>query len=86
MKNYYSTLDGIITTFSNIEPDRDGFEHISIRFERDIIHFAEFRLPENQIFKSFGFSDDEIMQLSEYLRDNAPLIWEIAREEGDSLA
>ncbi len=32
-------------------------------------------------YKCFGFSEDELLQLEQYLRNNAPLIWEIAREK-----
>ena len=31
-------------------------------------------------YKTYGFSEDELMELELYLRNNAFLIWEIARE------
>ena len=34
MKNYYSTIDDVVLTFSDIEEDRDGFDFITFRFER----------------------------------------------------
>ena len=34
MKNYYSTIDGIVLTFSDIIEDSNGFESIGFRFER----------------------------------------------------
>lgn len=34
MKNYYSTIDGIVLTFSDIEEDSNGFDSITFRFER----------------------------------------------------
>ena len=34
MKNYYSTIDNIVLTFSDIEEDSTGFETITFRFER----------------------------------------------------
>ena len=37
MKNYYSTVDGIRLTFSDIEEDRDGFDIITFYFERENI-------------------------------------------------
>lgn len=86
MKYYYSTVDGIVLTFSDIEEDRDGFDSIVFRFERENgsgFDFAEGKLPENQIYKSYGFSEDELMQLQEYLRNNSFLIWEIAKERGE---
>ena len=86
MKNYYSTIDDVVLTFSDIEEDRDGFDFITFRFERPNDHgfdFAEGRLPENQVYKSYGFSEDELLQMQEYLKNNSFLIWEIARERGE---
>lgn len=86
MKNYYSTIDNIVLTFSDIEEDSTGFETITFRFERPNdkgFDFAEGKLPENQIYKSYGFSEDEMMQMQQYLRNNSFIIWEIARERGE---
>jgi hypothetical protein len=81
MKNYYSTVDGIVTTFSDIE-ENNGFDEISVRFERANdkygFDFAEGKLPENVFYKTYGFSEDEIMELQEYLRNNAFIIWQMA--------
>ena len=44
--------------------------------------FAEGKLPENNIYKSYGFSEDELLSLQEYIKNNSFLIWEIARERG----
>lgn len=85
MKNYYSTIDNIVFTFSDIDEDKNGFDTITFRFERPNNHgfdFAEGTLPENQIYKSYGFSEDELMQMQEYLKSNSFLIWEIAGEKG----
>lgn len=86
MKHYYSTVDENVLTFTDVEEDKDGFDTILFRFERANdtgFDFAEGRLPENQIYKSFGFSEDELMQLQEYIRNNSFLVWEIARERGE---
>lgn len=86
MKHYYSTVDENVLTFTDVEEDKDGFDTISFRFERANdtgFDFAEGRLPENQIYRSFGFSEDELMQLQEYIRNNSFLVWEIARERGE---
>ncbi len=32
-------------------------------------------------YKTYGFSEDELLDLEKYLKDNAFLIWEIAREQ-----
>lgn len=84
MKNYYSTLDDVVMTFSDIE-EKSGFDEISVYFERpneNGFDFAEGKLPNNMLYKSYGFSQTELMQLERYLCNNAALIWEIAREKG----
>lgn len=86
MKNYYSTIDNIVLTFSDVEEDKNGFDSITFRFERindNGFDFAEGVLPENQIYKTYGFSEDELMQMQEYLKNNSFLIWEIASEKGN---
>lgn len=86
MKNYYSTIDNIVLTFSDVEEDKNGFDSITFCFERindNGFDFAEGVLPENQIYKTYGFSEDELMQMQEYLKNNSFLIWEIASEKGD---
>ena len=84
MKNYYSTVDDIILTFSNIE-EINKFDSISVRFERankNGFDFAEGKLPNNLFDKTYGFSEDELMELENYLHKNSFLIWEMARERG----
>ena len=34
----------------------------------------------NQIYKSYGFLENELMQMQEYIKNNSSLIWEIAKE------
>jgi hypothetical protein len=83
LQNYYSTVDEIILTFSNIE-EINEFDSITVRFERTNekgFDFAEGKLPNNMFYKTFGFSEDELMELDSYLRKNSFLIWEIAREQ-----
>ena len=83
MKNYYSTVDDVVMTFSKIE-EKNGFDEITVYFERpneNGFDFAEGKLPNNMFYKSYGFSQDELLFLEKYLRNNAPLIWEIAREK-----
>lgn len=83
MGNYYSTVDDIMLTFSSIE-EKNGFEEITVRFERPNGHgfdFAEGKLPNNMFYKCSGFSEDELLELERYLKNNSFLIWEIAREK-----
>ena len=87
MKNYYSTVNNIVLTFSDIE-EKNGFDEITVYFERPNesgFDFAEGRLPENQFYKSYGFSEDELIKLNKYLRNNASLIWKIAQDERRSV-
>lgn len=83
MKNYYSTVDNIVLTFSDIE-ENNGFDEITVYFERpnnnNGFDFAEGKLPNNMFYKTYGFSEDELLELERYLRYNSFLIWEIARE------
>ncbi|MCC8126576.1 MAG: hypothetical protein LIO92_04165 [Clostridiales bacterium] len=88
MKYYYSTLDNVVLTFSDIE-EKNGFDSITVRFERtnqNGFDFAEGILPENHFYKSYGFSEDELLQFEKYLMKNSFLIWEIALEEGAKIA
>ena len=84
MKHYYSTVDDIVLTFSGIE-EINKFDSITVRFERtnqNGFDFAEGKLPNNMFYKSYGFSEDELMELENYLLKNSFLIWEIAKEQG----
>ena len=84
MKNYYSTVDDVVLTFSSIE-QVNNFDSITVLFERanknkNGFDFAEGKLPNNLFYKSYGFSEDELMDLENYLLRNSFLIWEIAKE------
>ncbi|MCQ4635441.1 hypothetical protein NE619_01750 [Anaerovorax odorimutans] len=84
MINYYSTIDEVVLTFSNIKRNEQGFETIIARFERannNGFDYAEWKLPCISNIKGFGFSEDEILEQERYLRNNSILIWEIAREK-----
>ena len=80
MKNYYSTIDGNVLTFSDIRTD--GLtDYIAVYFERPNdsgFDFAEGSIPSCTFSKSYGFSQDELLDMREYLRDNALLIWQLA--------
>ena len=65
MRNYYSTIDETVLTFSNVEEDKNGFDSITFRFERPNntgFDFAEGKLPENRIYKSYGFSKGGVVR------------------------
>lgn len=82
MQNYYSTVDNIVLTFNNIH-ETNYLEQIQLHYERPNgkgFDIAELTLPTYNFTKIMGFSEDEAFELESYARDNAPLIWEIARE------
>lgn len=62
--------------------DRDGGDNLLIRVERekDAAAFSELRLPDNTCLKSFGFSEDEIYEIQDFLLYNSPLMWDDYRE------
>ncbi len=47
-----------------------GKPYVSVRFDRGR-DFAEGSIPDAKIIKSIGFSEDEILELENYLADNA---------------
>ncbi len=59
------------------------FDEIDVRFERvndkGGFDFAEGKLPNNLFYKTYGFSEDELLDLENYLKNNAFLIWDLAR-------
>ena len=44
--------------------------------------FAEGKIPHYNFQKTYGFSEDELFRLREYMRNNAFLIWEFAQNGG----
>ncbi len=89
MKYFFSELDEVTLTFSDININRDGMEFIRIYFERPNergFDFLESTLPSLRIKKSRGFTVEESARLLDYARTNSFLIWEIAREDGEKLA
>lgn len=92
MKYFFSEMDEVVLTFSDIHTNRDGMEYIRIYFERPNdsgFDFWESSLPSLDIVEAAGFSEEEMTRLKDYARINAFLMWDIAREhmrEGDMLA
>ncbi len=87
MSNYYSTINNVTLTFSNIFTE-NNIEMLNVRFERPTengFDFAEGRIPHFSFNKSCGFSEDEMLYFEKYLKNNASLIWDIAREKGGAL-
>ena len=89
MKYFFSEIDEVTLTFSDIHTNRDGMEFIQIYFEHpnsDGFDFLESTLPTLQIKDSSGFNANESAKLLDYARTNAFLIREIAREGGEKFA
>jgi len=92
MKNFFSEMNDITTTFSDIRQNCDGMEYIKIYFERpneNGFDFLESSLPSLSVKSSFGFNQIELQNLLDYARANAYLMWDIAREhqmEGNCIA
>lgn len=89
MKHYYSTIQGIVTTFSDIYASPTHGESIIVHMERPTANgfdVAEFLLPSFTCQKNTGFTEDEQRHLETFVRNNSALIWEIAREDGEIIA
>lgn len=83
MKYYYSTVDNIVLTHSGIE-EKNLLETITLHFERPNengdFDIAELILPNYNFTKIMGFTEDDVFELEDYARNNAPLIWELSKE------
>ena len=89
MKYFFSEIDDITLTFSDIRLNRSGMEYIQIYFERpnqNGFDFLESTLPMLKIKNSRGFTQEEQKKLLDYAQINSFLIWEIAREDGGEIA
>ena len=89
MKHHYSTIDHVHTTFSDIYASETKGESIIVHMERaneNGFDIAEFILPSITCTKCMGFTEDEMLKFTTFIRNNSSLIWEIAREDGDIIA
>ena len=62
---------------------KDGFDIVKVHFERpndDGFDFLDMTLPGEIVYKSFGFSEDEILKLKRYAKNNSSLIWDFDSE------
>ena len=48
----------------------------------DGFDFLDMTLPGEIVYKSFGFSEDEILKLKRYAKNNSSLIWDFAQKGG----
>ena len=66
-----------------------ALESITVHLERPSengFDIAEYVLPACVLKKCMGFNEDEEYVLRQFVKNNSPLIWEIAREDGDIIA
>lgn len=68
---------------TNKYEDRDGGDNLSVRVEKesDAKAFSEWRLPDVSCIKSYGFSEDDLMEIENFLRDNESIMWDMYREK-----
>jgi len=88
MKHYYSTVEGVVLTHSGMRTENHS-RRVYVYFERPNergFDFAEGLLPECVFTKTYGFSEDELFELTDYLRCNLFLIWEYAQKGGEAYA
>ena len=89
MKYFFSEVDDVTLTFSDIKTNREGMEYIRIYFEypdKDGFNFLESTLPALNVKSCNGFTEKETAALLDYAKTNAFLIWEIAREGAEKFA
>ena len=62
--------------------DRDGGNNLAIRIEQksNEDNFCEWRLPDVSCSKSFGFSENDLFKIEDYLTANESIIWDEWRE------
>ena len=84
MKHYYSTVDGVVLTHSDMLYENYS-RSVLVRFERPNakgFDFAEGSLPFVSFSKTYGFSENELFVLADYLLHNSMLIWDYAQRGG----
>jgi hypothetical protein len=85
---YYSTVNGIVMTHSELFEEY-GFDFVNVHFERpneNGFDFLDLKIPGEIVGRSFGFSDDEILKLKQYAKNNASLIWDFSQKGGGANA
>lgn len=82
MWNYVEFPDGTCIAYSNLQDD--GTIKIAVERPRDGgFDGAHCLMPAYRWTNVDGFSDAELADLKEFLRDNAPLIFELAQAPYD---
>jgi hypothetical protein len=87
MKHFYSEdSEGIVVTFNDIH-EKGGIEAVPFYIEqmttgeREPFNYAQGTLPFFRFEKTSGFSSEQLADLMDYIRQNAVLIYDLARDE-----
>ena len=91
MRHEYLKLvpQNITVTFTDIHESPSFGESINVYLERPSengFDIAEYVLPSCVLKKCMGFQEHEEYRLRQFVKNNSPLIWEIAREDGEIIA
>ena len=91
MRHEYLKLvpENISVTFTDIYFSPRTGESITVHLERPTengFDIAEYVLPVCYCKKCMGFTEDEEYKLRAFVQRHSPLIWEIAREDGEIVA
>lgn len=89
MKNFYSEIDEITLTFSDVKVSKDGMEYVRIYFEKPTdngFSYLESIIPGLNIKDTEGFSENEIKELLEYANQNSFIIWQLAKNGSVNIA
>lgn len=81
---YYSTVNDIVLTHSGVI-EENGFDTVYVRFERpnqNGFDFAEGKIPNFLFHKTCGFTENELLKATQYLKNNSALIWEFSGKGG----
>lgn len=68
---------------TNHYEDRDGGDNLSVRVEKenDPAAFADWRLPDISCTHSCGFTEDDLMEIENFLRDNESIMWDMVNQK-----
>ena len=67
--------------------DKDGGDNLVVRVEiqENPDSFCEWRLPDIFCYKAYGFSEEDLLRIKNYIRNNQMLMWSDFRKEMDKL-
>ena len=86
MKEYcklYKESHVLIFAIMRLWETEENGENVEIRVEceDDMDIYAEYTLPAYHCHHAYGFKETELMEIKKFLKDNAVMIWRMARGE-----